>query len=209
MRKVATAVFVLILSGLGTMAATEAPKPVDKPRTMDDVIDRVITNENRANQQIKQYSPLVETYIQHLKPDKDLGYAPAGDKYFLGRADFSKGVSLVSLLPMKIVSKCREQARRVHYGAVFEIKKKKFRFRYTVGRPGSQNGYPDLVPCSELDRRRPWHFLGYQAGVHRSSSDFATTVRKSYSDSFYPVSALVLLICTSCFSCELGSTTPV
>jgi hypothetical protein len=97
MRKVATAVFVLILSGVGTMAATEAPKPADKPQTMDDVIDRVITNENRANQQIKQYSPLVETYIQHLKPDKDLGYAPAGDKYFLGRADFSKGVSLVSL----------------------------------------------------------------------------------------------------------------
>ena len=97
MRKVATTIFVLILSGVGTMAATDAPKPSDKPRTMEEVIDRVITNENRANQQIKQFSPLVETYIQNLKPDKDLGYAPAGDKYFLGRADFSKGVSLVSL----------------------------------------------------------------------------------------------------------------
>ncbi|MGB2671081.1 MAG: M48 family metalloprotease, partial [Candidatus Acidiferrum sp.] len=40
---------------------------------------------------------LVETYIQNLKPDKDLGYVPAGDKYFLGRADFSKGVALVGL----------------------------------------------------------------------------------------------------------------
>ncbi len=97
MRKAATAIFVLILSGLGTMAATEAPEPADQARTMSDVIDRVITNENRANQQIKQYTPLVETYIQNLKPDKDLGYTPAGDKYFLGRADFSKGVSLVSL----------------------------------------------------------------------------------------------------------------
>src|SRR6184192_3938858 len=97
MRKVATAIFVLILSGLETMAATEAPKPADQARTMSEVIDRVITNENRANQQIKQYTPLVETYIQNLKPDKDLGYTPAGDKYFLGRADFSKGVSLVSL----------------------------------------------------------------------------------------------------------------
>jgi len=97
MRKAATAILVLILSGLGTMAATEAPRPADQARTMSDVIDRVITNENRANQQIKQYTPLVETYIQNLKPDKDLGYTPAGDKYFLGRADFSKGVSLVSL----------------------------------------------------------------------------------------------------------------
>src|SRR6266481_4758034 len=97
MRKAAVFIFVLIVSGVSSAATTAAPRPADQPRTMDDVIDRVITNENRATQQIKQYSPLVEMYIQNLKPDKELGYAPAGDKYFLGRADFSKGVSLVSL----------------------------------------------------------------------------------------------------------------
>ena len=43
------------------------------------------------------YSPLVETYIQNLRPDKDLGQVPAGDKYFLGRANFAKGVALVPL----------------------------------------------------------------------------------------------------------------
>src|SRR5713226_2790257 len=69
MRKVAIAIFGLMLSGAGTRAATAA----DQARTMSDVIDRVITNENRASQQIKQYSPLVETYIQNLKPDKELG----------------------------------------------------------------------------------------------------------------------------------------
>jgi hypothetical protein len=87
MRKAARIFFVLIVSGFGCLAATASPKPADQPRTMDDVIDRVITNENRATQQIRQYSPLVETYIQNLKPDK----------YFLGRADFTKGVQLVSL----------------------------------------------------------------------------------------------------------------
>jgi hypothetical protein len=97
MRKLGTTVFILILSGLATAAAAASSRPADQPRTMDDVIDRVITNENRSVQQIKQYSPLVETYIQNLKPDKELGYAPAGDKYFLGRADFTKGVALVSL----------------------------------------------------------------------------------------------------------------
>jgi len=97
MRKLATTILVLVLSELGAIAATAAPKPADQPRTMEDVVDRVITNENRASQQIRQYSPLVETYIQNLKPDKELGYVPAGDKYFLGRADFTKGVSLVSL----------------------------------------------------------------------------------------------------------------
>jgi len=65
---------------------------------MDEAIDRVITNENRLYAGIKNYSPLVETYIQNLKPDKDLGYVPRrAIKYFLGRADFSRGVSLVSL----------------------------------------------------------------------------------------------------------------
>src|SRR5712664_1090127 len=98
MRKLATIVLGLILGGLGAIAAQAAPKPADQqPRTMEDVIDHVITNENRSVQQIRQYSPLVETYIQNLKPDKDLGYTPAGDKYFLGRADFAKGVSLISL----------------------------------------------------------------------------------------------------------------
>src|SRR5260370_40970046 len=57
MRKVATTILILILSGLGAIAATAAPAPADQPRTMDDVIDRVITNENKANQHIKQYSP--------------------------------------------------------------------------------------------------------------------------------------------------------
>src|SRR5215467_16300327 len=98
MRRVAAVVFGVVLGALGAIAAA-TPRPDDQipARTMSDVIDRVITNENRSIQQIRQYSPLVETYIQNQRPDKDLGTVPAGDKYFLGRADFSKGVALVSL----------------------------------------------------------------------------------------------------------------
>jgi hypothetical protein len=92
----------ILVFGTLTAAAFAAPPATPVPpqataRTMDDVIDRVITNENRLNNQISKYRPLVETYIQNLKPDKDLGYTPAGDKYFLGRAQFTKGVELVSL----------------------------------------------------------------------------------------------------------------
>jgi hypothetical protein len=96
MRMLARVVLGFILAGSGTIASAAAPEP-QQARTMDQVIDRVITNENRLDQQIRQYSPLVETYIQNLKPDKELGSVPAGDKYFLGRADFSKGVQLVAL----------------------------------------------------------------------------------------------------------------
>ncbi len=91
-----------LLSGLGTVAAAGAtpapePYPADQARTMEEVTDRVIKNENQMNSDIRKYSPLVETYIQNLKPDTELGYVPAGDKYFLGKADFVKGVNLVSL----------------------------------------------------------------------------------------------------------------
>jgi hypothetical protein len=105
MRKVFLSVVLLASSAAATLAG-QSPAAGQSatfqqigpaPRTMDEVIDRVISNEAKVDNQVKTYSPLVETYIQNLKPDKDLGYAPAGDKYFLGRADFSKGVQLVSL----------------------------------------------------------------------------------------------------------------
>jgi len=97
MRKFLWGILVLVWGGAGTIAAAAAPEPADQPKTMDQVVDRVVTNENRLNQQVRQYSPLVETYIQNLKLDKELGFVPAGDRYFLGRADFHKGVELVSL----------------------------------------------------------------------------------------------------------------
>src|SRR5215470_12355382 len=97
MRTFVTAILVLVSSGLGSFAAAAAPKPADQPRSMEEVLDRIVKNENRLNEDIRKYSPLVETYIQNLKPDAALGYVPAGDKYFLGKADFAKGVNLASL----------------------------------------------------------------------------------------------------------------
>jgi hypothetical protein len=92
--------FTLVLL-LGASASLEAvantPPAPDQPRTMDQVLDRVINNEQHLYGQIRNYQPLVETYIQNLKSDKDLGQVPAGDKYFLGRANFQKGVALVPL----------------------------------------------------------------------------------------------------------------
>ena len=103
--KVFTSAILLALSGLGSAAAQQpAQQPpatyqqiAPTPKTMDEVVDRVIANENKVDAQIRSFSPLVETYIQNLKPDKDLGFVPAGDKYFIGRADFAKGMQLVSL----------------------------------------------------------------------------------------------------------------
>jgi hypothetical protein len=102
MRKFLTGVLVFAAcatAGLG--ADDDQSKKIallpEQPRTMEQVIDRVTNNENHLYGKMREYSPLVETYIQNLKGDKDLGTVPAGDKYFLGKADFSKGVGLVSI----------------------------------------------------------------------------------------------------------------
>ena len=65
--------------------------------TLDQVIARVISQETTQMQNMKKYSPLVETYIQKDRPDKDLGTVPDGDQYFLGRAELAKGVELEPL----------------------------------------------------------------------------------------------------------------
>ena len=100
MRTLSKYILVLLLGACASFRATANSNPApaaEQPRTMDQVIDRVVTNEQRLYGQMRNFSPLVETYIQNLKPDKDLGQVPAGDKYFLGRANFQKGVSLVPL----------------------------------------------------------------------------------------------------------------
>ncbi len=100
MRKLSKNILVLLLGACASMplmANTPAAPAADQPRTMDQALDRVISNEQHLYGQMRNYSPIVETYIQNLKPDKDLGTVPAGDKYFLGRANFQKGVNLVPL----------------------------------------------------------------------------------------------------------------
>src|SRR5215831_2872356 len=99
MRKLSNYLLALAFGATAAANSWAAPPPADadQPRTMEQVVDRVTTNEAKLYDQIRNYSPLVETYIQNLKADKDLGQVPAGDKYFLGRANFAKGVSLVPL----------------------------------------------------------------------------------------------------------------
>jgi hypothetical protein len=100
MQKLSKYILVLLLgvsASIPAVANTPAAPAPDQPRTMDQVLDRVVSNEQHLYGQMRNYSPLVETYIQNLKGDKDLGQVPAGDKYFLGRANFQKGVNLVPL----------------------------------------------------------------------------------------------------------------
>ena len=77
----------LILSVMPLRAKAQAS-------SIDQVVDRIVTQEKAEMQMLRQYSPLVETYIQMMRPDPKLGSVPAGDKYFLGIARLANGVDL-------------------------------------------------------------------------------------------------------------------
>jgi hypothetical protein len=62
------------------------------PTTMDQVVDRTIVREHALMDVLKSRTPLVETYLQNLKPDPQLGAVPKEDHYFLGRMDLGEAV---------------------------------------------------------------------------------------------------------------------
>src|SRR5712672_1271779 len=91
MRILKTVLVILALSALPLTAAAQQNSAVDQ------VVDRIISQEQAEMNSLRPFSPMVETYIQNLKGDKDLGAVPAGDKYFMRRAVLSKGVDLEPL----------------------------------------------------------------------------------------------------------------
>lgn len=60
-----------------------------QPGISSEIVDKVVMQEQAEIQLLRQYSPLVETYIQYLRLDKQLRAVPDGDKYFT-RRDLSR-----------------------------------------------------------------------------------------------------------------------
>jgi hypothetical protein len=54
------------------------------------LIDKAIVREKVVVKTVKDRAPLVETYIQMMKPDPVLGQVPESDQHFLARVEFSK-----------------------------------------------------------------------------------------------------------------------
>src|SRR5216684_955825 len=86
-----------ILYAVLTLTAMPIAVTAQQPMTESEVVDKIVRQEQAEVQLLRQYSPLVETYIQNIRPDKQLGAVPDGDKYFLGRAELAKGVELEPL----------------------------------------------------------------------------------------------------------------
>jgi hypothetical protein len=84
-----------------TQSKSETPTTEAPATTVDQAIDRIIAREQDEIATIRRYNPIIETYIQEMKPNRDMGAVPIRDHYFLGQANLSKGVVDNSMLASK------------------------------------------------------------------------------------------------------------
>jgi len=73
-------------------APVPTPSALPQPTTMDQVVDRFIEREHGLMKALATRTPVVETYLQNLTADPQLGPVPSEDHYFLGRLDMGETV---------------------------------------------------------------------------------------------------------------------
>lgn len=79
--------FFVVATLLASIHALAGSTPKFNP---EQAIDRIIANERALSTTMRSYSPMVETYLQHMQPDATMGFVPAEDHYFLGRVQFQQ-----------------------------------------------------------------------------------------------------------------------
>jgi len=82
-------------------APSQAQSTLAPPTTMDQVVDRTIMREKELIKFLAPRTPIVETYLQNLTQDPQLGPTPQDDRYFLGRMDLSDSIDRSDFLDDK------------------------------------------------------------------------------------------------------------
>jgi hypothetical protein len=91
--------FTLMLVVFATVSAFSAEqKSAANNSAFDRVVGQVVAREAENVKALRQYSPVVETYLQEMRPDKDLGAVPVSDRYYLGRVAINKELDNTSFL---------------------------------------------------------------------------------------------------------------
>jgi hypothetical protein len=76
---------------LGKKKTTEEILPARKlTASQNQLIDKAISREKEVVKMVRERAPLVETYIQNMRPDDQVGQVPESDQHFLGRVEFSR-----------------------------------------------------------------------------------------------------------------------
>ena len=95
------------------------------PATLAQVVDRVIAREQDLIKFLSARTPIVETYLQDLKQDPQLGPITQDDHYFLGRMDLSDSIDRNDYLEGKGKDKDEGMEKRLLGGLT-----NKFKFQY-------------------------------------------------------------------------------
>lgn len=83
----------LVAVCLSVVAAVCANTPVQNNNALDQLIDKITAREAANVKDMEMYFPMAETYVQTYTTDKDLGWVPNDDQYFLGRVSFGGRVT--------------------------------------------------------------------------------------------------------------------
>jgi len=79
---------ILLLATSAWAGSKQEPKPADltdEQKANLAMADKIFYQEARLVEAMHKYTPMVETYIQNMKPDDELGAVPQSDAYFVGR----------------------------------------------------------------------------------------------------------------------------
>ena len=110
----------------GQAPSAQAPANLAPPTTMDQVVDRVVLRERELIKLLAPRTPIVETYLQNLTQDAQLGPIPQDDHYFLGRMDLSESIDRSDYLSDKGKKDSDEGMEKRLLGGIT----KKFKFQY-------------------------------------------------------------------------------
>jgi hypothetical protein len=112
-------VLVVVFSSV-PLAAQQSLAPVG---ALDQLVSKVSARENQEMEMIRLHNPLVETYVQKVRVvESDGTWIPDGDHYFIGRAEFSKGLDLQPLPESSTTTQRRALDSLLHlfdFGAEF------------------------------------------------------------------------------------------
>lgn len=75
---------------LGRKKPTQDLTATKLTASQSQLVDKAVAREKVVIKTIKERAPLVETYIQNMRADNQLGQAPESDQHFLGRVEFDR-----------------------------------------------------------------------------------------------------------------------
>ncbi len=111
-------------------APAPTPSALPQPTTMDQVVDRFIEREHGLMKALATRTPVVETYLQNLTADPQLGPVPSEDHYFLGRLDMGETVDRKDYL--KDQDKCMQTRMMGGFNKLFKVEYQPIGFSWMV-----------------------------------------------------------------------------